>query len=271
MVQSIKKMRPRVAFAITLVTIKADLTMKRFFIDRILFGVIVVSVFGAGVCDCIAQDFGTGSASVERGFVAAGDALPLPFENDSAIEVENGAAFEPPPQVSVTPQAPLVATSVPDCDVCRGTVVTDPSLFPEVKNVNFFGVDREACCDEWSRFCDCKTPNYGCKCGGLKSNPGHLGIAWLRNKFGADACESCESCRSGRCQTCERNRIKKRNDKHCQGRDSIDRRSFQFSFEYSFFNCAKKQNCQRCNEKTSAKSEDGCQVDSVGGCSCGGH
>jgi len=43
---------------------------------------------------------------------------------------------------------------------------------------NFFGVDRRSCCDEWSGVC---------KCGGLKSNPGHLGIPWLRSK---DNCDS---------------------------------------------------------------------------------
>jgi len=37
---------------------------------------------------------------------------------------------------------------------------------------NYFGVDRRECCDEWG-FCNCGS--------GLKANPGHLGIPWLRN------------------------------------------------------------------------------------------
>ncbi len=43
---------------------------------------------------------------------------------------------------------------------------------------NFFGVDRLACCDEWCGFCNC---------GGLKANPGHLGLPWLRSKENCDA------------------------------------------------------------------------------------
>lgn len=46
-------------------------------------------------------------------------------------------------------------------------------------NSNFFGVDRNQCCDEWAGHCNCS--------GGLKTNPGHLGIPWLRGK------EPCDS------------------------------------------------------------------------------
>ena len=42
---------------------------------------------------------------------------------------------------------------------------------------NFFGVDRRASCDEWANVAGC---------GGLKANPGHLGIPWLKSK---DACD----------------------------------------------------------------------------------
>lgn len=55
---------------------------------------------------------------------------------------------------------------------------------------NFFGVNREECCDEWYGFCNC---------GGLKFNQGHLGVRNLRSN---EPCEQCgqrihrQSCRS---------------------------------------------------------------------------
>lgn len=65
---------------------------------------------------------------------------------------------------------------------------------------NFFGVDRQACCDEWNGFCNC---------GGLKFNQGHLGVRGLRSQ---DNCEQCgqrtrrQPCRSAQndcgCSTC---------------------------------------------------------------------
>jgi hypothetical protein len=78
-----------------------------------------------------------------------------------------------------------------------------------IRNHNLFG-DPDAVCDEWENFCNC---------GGLKSNPGHLGRFWLR---GGDQCEvnsriksrnrlrggcGCNSCREtlrsrSECQTC---------------------------------------------------------------------
>lgn len=73
----------------------------------------------------------------------------------------------------------------------QSNIVTDDNLFAEVKNVNFFGVDRDQCCDEWAGMCDCKSPKYDCGCGGLKSNKGHLGIFWLKRKYGGDGCDYC--------------------------------------------------------------------------------
>ncbi|QEG22299.1 hypothetical protein [Mariniblastus fucicola] len=43
---------------------------------------------------------------------------------------------------------------------------------------NFFGVDRHSCCDEWAGLCNCS--------GGLKNNPGHLGMPWVRSKENCD-------------------------------------------------------------------------------------
>lgn len=47
------------------------------------------------------------------------------------------------------------------------------------------------CCDEWE--------NFGA-CGGLKANPGHLGIPWLRSKDDCDQAQGrgCRTCRSRR-------------------------------------------------------------------------
>ena len=60
------------------------------------------------------------------------------------------------------------------------------------ENPNYFGVDRHTCCDEWASECNCS--------GGLKVNPGHLGIPWLGSKENCDSTEPvCKHCRSGRC------------------------------------------------------------------------
>ena len=50
-------------------------------------------------------------------------------------------------------------------------------------NPTFFGIDRRTCCDEWAGFCNCS--------GGLKVNPGHLGIPWLRSKGNCDSATGC--------------------------------------------------------------------------------
>ena len=78
-----------------------------------------------------------------------------------------------------------------------------------VKNQNLFG-DRKRCCDEWAGFCRIKELSYGCNCGGLKSNPGHLGISWLRSR---DAGEDCDYCNGGCCEkgeSCFKRNAKKR-------------------------------------------------------------
>lgn len=64
-----------------------------------------------------------------------------------------------------------------------------------------FRVHSSDCCDEWADFCGCKDLDYGCSCGGLKANPGHLGLKWLRSKDACDRTESCRSCGKG-CSGC---------------------------------------------------------------------
>ena len=64
----------------------------------------------------------------------------------------------------------------------------EPFAYPShYRNRNLFGVDRHQCCDEWA--------NEG-NCGGLKANPGHLGIPWLGSK---DSCDITKSCGCKRC------------------------------------------------------------------------
>lgn len=71
-------------------------------------------------------------------------------------------------------------------------------------------------CDEWEDFCRGRDLEQDCGCGGLKANPGHLGLPWLGSKDSCDqtvplfkrrgGCkkcrgeESCENC--GACPTC---------------------------------------------------------------------
>ena len=88
-----------------------------------------------------------------------------------------------------------------DCQSCSETVITDESLYPEVKNANLFGVDRRDCCDEWAGLCGCKSLDFKCNCGGLKANKGHLGIFWLKSKYGAEDCDFCKGgcCNDGNC------------------------------------------------------------------------
>jgi len=60
-----------------------------------------------------------------------------------------------------------------------------------------FNVDESECCDEWAGFCNCKRTIHECACGGLKTNPGHLGLKWLGSK---DSCDKTQRCRDRRCQ-----------------------------------------------------------------------
>lgn len=66
-----------------------------------------------------------------------------------------------------------------------------------VKNKDFFGIDRDSCCDEWSKFGKSKNLKLDVNCGGLKAKKGHLGIPWLRS---ADEGEDCDYCQGGCCE-----------------------------------------------------------------------
>ena len=69
-------------------------------------------------------------------------------------------------------------------------------------------------CDEWEDFCQGKDLEHDCACGGLKVNPGHLGLPWLGSK---DACDQtvpllkrrggdgvgCKSCKAKAAKVCE--------------------------------------------------------------------
>ena len=117
-------------------------------------------------------------------------------------------------------------------DACSGDAVE------VVKNQNLFG-DRKRCCDEWSGFCRMKELSYGCNCGGLKSNRGHLGISWLRSR---DAGEDCDYCNGGCCEKTE----------SCHKRNAKKRRSV---FADAFQKCSRSK-CG-CGEET-CPEEEGC-------------
>jgi len=138
-----------------------------------------------------------------------------------------------------------------DCQTCEGNVIVDDRLFPEVKNVNFFGVDRNECCDEWSGLCACKSLKYGCNCGGLKANKGHLGIPWLKSKFGA---ESCDYCNGGCCEKGCSGRKGSRcgcGEKSCGCNDQTT--------QTSVFGRPLKSNCDRCGCcEAGCPPEEGC-------------
>ena len=69
-------------------------------------------------------------------------------------------------------------------------------------------------CDEWEGFCRGRDLEQNCACGGLKVNPGHLGLPWLRSKDNCDqsvplnkrrgcGCKECQA--EGNCESCSDN------------------------------------------------------------------
>ena len=120
----------------------------------------------------------------------------MPASDDLAPKYQSESAYQPEPSYQARASQPPETVG---CQTCEGDVVTDENLFPEVKNANFFGVDRDECCDEWAGMCKGKSLKYGCGCGGLKANKGHLGIPWLKRKYGGDGCDYCKGgcCEKG--------------------------------------------------------------------------
>ena len=142
----------------------------------------------------------------------------LPFENDQSFDVADISVVDP---AMASTQS---GTDCEACQTCEGTVVVDEQLFPEVRNVNFFGVDREACCDEWSGFCKMKNLTFGCNCGGIKANKGHLGLSWLRSRYGGEDCDYCNGgcCEQNNCNDCSQRKgrfgkglLKSKSNKSC--------------------------------------------------------
>jgi len=131
------------------------------------------------------------------------------------------------------------------------SVASNELLFQEVKeikNVNYFGVDRNDCCDEWSGMCLGKSLKFGGSCGGLKANKGHLGIGWLRSGYGGEDCDyckggCCEKGCSGKKHSLMKSCLKKwgfkdADEKSCE---SVDE-----STQTSIFGRPLKSNCDRC-------------------------
>ncbi len=126
----------------------------------------------------------------------------LPPEGSST---KNGQSFNAPPlpnfagEHSTQGPASIHKESQTACLSCdsHSPVVTADHLFPEVKNLNFFGIDRHSCCDEWEGLCSCKSVKFGCPCGGPRPKKGYFGIHWLKNKSGA---EDCDYCNGGCCK-----------------------------------------------------------------------
>ena len=186
------------------------------------------------------------------------------FNGTNSLPFEDGGSFDAA-NISVVDPIMASAQTETDCDACQtcdGSVVTDPQLFPEVKNVSFFGVDRESCCDEWSGFCKNRTLRYGCNCGGLKANKGHLGLRWLKSRYGGEGCDYCNGgcCDDGGCD--KGSRLKDCFAKCClrKGSESESCGCQDKSTQRFVFGRAVESNCQRCGccDK-SCPPEEGCE------------
>ena len=113
-----------------------------------------------------------------------------------------------------------------------------------VKNRDFFGVDRDRCCDEWSKFANVKDLKYKSNCGGLKANKGHLGISWLRS---ADNGEDCDYCQGGCCErgvrAASRQNRETRRDVFTSAWNKAPRRRGD---NCSLGNCPEEEGCTSC-------------------------
>ncbi len=142
------------------------------------------------------------------------------------------------------------AAECQDCQSYQGDVATDENFpaevehehfWPEVKNVNFFGVDPDDCCDEWAGMNDCKSPKYNYACGGLKSSRGHLGIFWLKRKYGGDGCDYCNG---GCCEKKCGSRLKALCG--CKDSDEEEAADRDEASQATIFGRPLESNCRRC-------------------------
>ena len=113
-----------------------------------------------------------------------------------------------------------------------------------VKNTDLFGVERDKCCDEWSKFARFKETKYRSNCGGLKANKGHLGISWLRS---ADEGEDCDYCQGGCCErgvrAASRQNRETRRDVFTSAWNKAPRRRGD---NCSLGNCPEEEGCTSC-------------------------
>ena len=125
-------------------------------------------------------------------FVVRGDFEPT---NPTANEQVSSNSVPPPIAFSeISLDQPHVASRVfidsSNVFVTTMTAPSHPAQFAQnvfaqpMPRRSFFGIDEDQCCDEWEGFSGC---------GGLKADPGHYGVKWLRGK---DACERDKACRS---------------------------------------------------------------------------
>ncbi len=200
--------------------------------------------------------FASGAAAQEKAFDPG-------FSSNQALSVAGELTSEPPLEAglkivsayevevletpvydsttAVTEKMPAEA-ALESCESCLPE--ESPSTTAVVKNVNYFGVDDDTCCDEWSGFCKIKDMPMNCGCGGLKARKGHLGIPWLRS---ADEGEDCDYCQGGCC-----------GDNNAAGKQRRQTRRSALSYAWtSAWSKATRGNCESCSAATTCKTE-GC-------------
>lgn len=175
---------PDVAFAI----LPPSQSMKRFFNCRVVL-IVLLSVTTHSLSEnAHGQDAFTGSQPTIN-IPSMGEEVPrLPFEDEAIVADDQQFATAATPLPAPQTAAPQAVSS---CQPCESNVVTDASLFPEVKNVNFFGVDRNACGDRWAGMCECKSLSYGCNCGESKPLRRIATMQWWKSKFCGGSCHDC--------------------------------------------------------------------------------
>lgn len=133
-------------------------------------------------------------------------------ETELAYEAEGSEMPAYDPATALQQDAPPIEMPYETYDDTSDSwTETSAAGYTVVKNKDFFGVDKDACCDEWSKMCKMKDMKYNCGCGGLKAKKGHLGIPWLRT---ADAGEDCDYCQGG---CCEKGRSARRQSRKTSG------------------------------------------------------